>query len=149
MGTEEAGDEHEVSTTRPRFARLPEEVFDDPELTRADLRVYCRMASHCINTNIFQFGQRWLSQELGMDRRNVVRSLNKLASRGHISTAIGYFSGRRVYQINSQIFLATAERVASTLTPPLASPVTPHYRKRGTDAQKRPRVVPIRKARSA
>jgi len=96
-----------------RFARIPASVYKDKSLTITDFRVYCQMATLCINTNIVSIGQRKLSEIAGFDRRNLRRSLESLGAKGHISRAINPISNRTVYQLNSTVFLATAQTPAS------------------------------------
>ena len=98
----------------PRFARIPETLLNDPALTLTDLKVFGQMAMLCIDTNIVTIGQRRLAELTRLEKRNLVRSLDNLAKLGYVSRAIGFLSGRTVYQLNSPIFLATAEKSTGT-----------------------------------
>ncbi len=90
----------------PRHARVPIEVLSDPELSHADVRVYAAMAVFCFKGgNIVKSGQRQLAATCQVDRRTIRRSLENLAKRGHISSAIVKTGARANYQLNSPVFM--------------------------------------------
>ena len=93
-----------------RFARIPVTVLDDEQLTPTDKLVYARLALLCWGGNIALVSQRSLSKAAHMDRRNLKRSLDNLARRGHISRAVGRMSRKTVFQLNSPVFLADADQ---------------------------------------
>jgi len=112
----------------PLFARIPENVLFDQELTLNDLRVYGAMALYCRQTNLIHIGQRKLSEFAHMDRRSLRRSLENLGRRGHISRAITLLAKRTVYQLNSPVFLATADqRLGAPQRPLLGAAQRPRY----------------------
>jgi hypothetical protein len=92
-----------------QFARIPYEVLYDPEITGADLKVYGTMALQCRKTNLVHIGQRLLAKLSHMNRRTLRSVLDHLAKRGHISRALTRLDRRTVYQLNSEVFLATCE----------------------------------------
>jgi len=86
------------------FARIPRSVLLDPKLSANDLRVYGVMAANCFNTNLSFLGQRKIASLANLHRRTVRRSLETLASRGHISRSLYSLNHHVVYQLNSPVF---------------------------------------------
>jgi hypothetical protein len=117
----------------PLYARVPDNVLFDPELTLSDLRVYGAMAIQCRKTNLVHIGQRLLADLAHVDRRTLRRSLENLGRRGHISRAIPMLSRRAVYQLNSPVFLATIDlpthgSLGAAQRPLLGASERPRYR---------------------
>src|SRR5262249_23700940 len=88
-----------------RFARIPESVLCDPELSHVDGRVYGAASYHCIGGNNVTLRQRRIAELAHVDRRTARRSLTNLARHGHISVSVVKLLKRTVYQLNSPIFV--------------------------------------------
>lgn len=108
-----------------RFARLPEAVLLDPALKLEDLKVYAILALHVFSTNLVWIGQRRISELADMDRRNVRRSLVRLAQTGHISCAVSTLGKRNVLQLNSKIFGGNSEGLGAQEHPLVGAPQHP------------------------
>lgn len=102
-----------------RYARTPDSVLSDPELSHADVRVFGALSMHAFGGNIVSIGQRRLAEIARVDRRSVRRSLEALARQGHISTAITTLLKRSVYQLHSPIFLQDSVSASGVETRPI------------------------------
>jgi hypothetical protein len=60
---------------------------------------------HAYGGNIVSIGQRRIAELAHVDRRSARRSLESLARRGHISTALTKLLRRSVFQLNSPVFV--------------------------------------------
>jgi hypothetical protein len=90
--------------TDRRFARIPESVLLDKNLSPRSILVYAVLSMHVFEGNIACLGQRRIAELAHIDRRRVRESLDSLAKFGHIATAITKLKLRAVYQLNSPIF---------------------------------------------
>lgn len=93
-----------LQVTERRFARIPESVLLDSELSPGDVKAYAVLSMHVYEGNICCIGQRRIAEMAGVNRRTLRRQLTSLAKRGHISTSIVHLKRRNVYQLNSPVF---------------------------------------------
>jgi hypothetical protein len=86
-----------------KYARIPDSVLRDAELSPAARCVYGALARHVYQGSTLNIGQRRLAHFVGMNVGTVNRSLHALEERSHI-TIVGEGKVRRVYHLNSFVF---------------------------------------------
>jgi DNA-binding MarR family transcriptional regulator len=86
-----------------KYARIPDSVLCDAELSPAARCVYCALARHVYQGSTVNRGQRYLAAFVRMNIGTVNRALHALEERGHI-TIIGKGKARRLYHLTSPVF---------------------------------------------
>jgi len=109
-----------------KYARTPDSVLLDRELSMTARCVYAVLARHVFQGTTVNIGQRRIAGLLGVHVGTVTRALHELEERKHISIR-GCGNGRRIYHLRSAVFgkkqRAGFEEVISSpsRTPRLAS----------------------------
>jgi len=109
-----------------KYARTPDSVLFDTDLSITARCVYGVLARHAFQGTTARIGQRRIANLLGVHVGTVNRSLHELEGHEHISIR-GSGKGRRIYHLHSLVFgqkqRAGIEEVISSpgRTPRLAS----------------------------
>lgn len=93
------------SHQKPRFSRVPAEVWMDPEATGSDLRVYCALAAGTYHGNICRASLAELAELCNTTRQVVLRSIKRLVASGHVRLPESYKERRAGwYMLASPVF---------------------------------------------
>lgn len=85
------------------YARVPDSVADDPEISPDDERVYRVLSRRVYQGTIAQIGIRRIAKLARLHKDTVAASLRKLRERGHIEVR-GEGNARRLYHLRSDLF---------------------------------------------
>lgn len=82
------------------FARVPDQILEDPTLSLSAVRLFMHFARHLWKRgDACSHSDRFIAQETGLGLRTIVRARPELVARGHIQCVVKFMSdgGRRVY----------------------------------------------------